>query len=262
MSAHEGAVEASGVPGGRAPSIAPTELAKFEAMAAEWWDPHGKFRPLHRFNPTRLRFIRDTAIAHFGRDPAARRPLEGLRLIDIGCGGGLVSEPMARLGARVTAIDAGERNVKTAMAHARASGLSIDYRVGAVEDILAAQGEAFDIVLTLEVVEHVADPHVFLLDCARLLAPGGLMVVASINRTRKAFALAIVAAERILRWLPPGTHEYDRLVTPEEAARPLRESGLSVSPPIGVGYNPIADRWSISADADVNYMLTATRSAT
>jgi 2-polyprenyl-6-hydroxyphenyl methylase / 3-demethylubiquinone-9 3-methyltransferase len=242
------------------PTIDPGEVEKFARMAAEWWDPRGKFRPLHKFNPTRLAFIRDRVCARFGRDPGARRPLEGLRLLDIGCGGGLLSEPMARLGAQVVGVDATLPNVKTAKAHAAQSGLAIDYRVGAAEGLLAAGEAPFDVVLNMEVVEHVADVALFLSTTAKLVAPGGLMVVATINRTPKALALAIIGAERVLRWLPAGTHEYERLVRPGEIRAALAgEPGISVEGPIGVSYNPLMDSWSLSSDAGVNYMMVVER---
>lgn len=243
------------------PSIDEAEVAKFSAMAADWWDPKGKFRPLHRFNPVRLGFIRDQAEAHFGLVPSLKKPLNGLRVLDIGCGGGLVSEPMARLGASVTGVDASEANIKTAMTHARENGLKIDYRVGTAEGLLESGEPPFDIVLNLEVVEHVADAHAFLADTGRLVAPGGMMLVATINRTAKAFALAIVGAEYVLRWLPTGTHEFDKLVTPGEVHRALHAAGLETAPPQGVGYNPLADAWRLTGDTKVNYMVLATRAA-
>jgi 2-polyprenyl-6-hydroxyphenyl methylase / 3-demethylubiquinone-9 3-methyltransferase len=241
------------------PSIDPDEVAKFSAMAAEWWDPKGKFKPLHKFNPTRLAFIRDTVCAHFDCDPSGRRPLEGLRLLDIGCGGGLVSEPMSRMGARVTGIDASEANIKTAMTHAEQSGVKVDYRAGTAEGLIEGGEKPFDVVLNLEVVEHVADAGQFLRDTASLVAPGGIMVVATINRTPKAWALAIFGAEYVLRWLPRGTHEFDKLVKPREVEEPLTAAGLVTDPPTGVSYNPLADRWSISSDTQVNYMVVGRR---
>jgi len=243
----------------RQPSIDPDEVAKFSAMAAEWWDPKGKFKPLHKFNPVRLGFIRDTACAHFGLDDKARKPLEGLRVLDIGCGGGLVSEPMARLGASVTGVDASEANIKTALTHAREGDLDIDYRAGTAEGLLEAGVEPFDIVLNLEVVEHVADPAQFMKDTAALLRPGGLMIAATLNRTPKAFALAIVGAEYVLRWLPPGTHEFSKFLTPAEVAAPLQMAGLETDRPQGVSYNPVSDSWRLSDDTKVNYMLVARR---
>lgn len=242
-------------------TIDPAEIEKFAAIADEWWDPFGKFKPLHKFNPVRLAYIRDGACAHFGRDRRGKKPLEGLRLLDIGCGGGLVAEPMRRLGAEVVAIDAAERNVKTAMAHAQPLGLDIDYRATTVE-ALAEAGEApFDIILNLEVVEHVADVDLFLATSASLLKPGGMMVVATINRTLKALALAKVGAEYVLRWLPAGTHDPRKFVKPEEAEAPLLHKGLSVTAQAGFSYNPFLDIWRVSDDMGVNYMLTAVKPA-
>lgn len=243
------------------PSIDPDEVEKFSAMAADWWNPHGNFRPLHKFNPVRLGFLRDRVARHFGLDPARRRPLEGLSLIDVGCGGGLVAEPMARLGAQVTAVDASEANIKTALIHAREHGLDINYCVGTVEGMIAAGHGPYDIVLALEVVEHVADPRQFLIDAARLVRPGGLMVVATINRTAKAFALAIVGAEYVLRWLPRGTHDFAKLVRPGEVASALEAAGLRTEPPQGVSYAPLTDSWRLSEDTKVNYMLVGMRPA-
>ena len=241
------------------PSIDPDEVAKFTAMAAEWWDPKGKFRPLHKFNPVRLGFIRDTIEAHFGLSPSARRPFDGLRVLDIGCGGGLVSEPMTRLGAAVTAVDASEANIKTAMTHAEQGGLDIDFRAGTVEALIEAGEAPFDVVLNLEVVEHVADPVQFLKDCASLVKPGGLMIVATLNRTAKAFALAIVGAEYVLGWLPRGTHEFEKFLRPDEIERPMSAAGLTVQPPQGVSFNPITDQWRLSDDTKVNYLMVAAR---
>ncbi len=241
------------------PSVDPAEIEKFRAMAADWWSPTGKFAPLHKFNPVRLGFIRERLVNHFSLSGEGRTPLKGLRILDIGCGGGLVSEPLARLGAGVTGVDAGEANIKAASVHADASGLTLEYRVGTVEGLLAAGEPAFDVVLSLEVVEHVADPARFLADCAALVRPGGLMMIATINRTAKAFALAIVGAERLLRWLPAGTHDWAKFVTPEEARSALVGAGLAADAPIGVSFNPLADRWSLTSDTSVNYMLTASR---
>ncbi|MEM9668403.1 MAG: bifunctional 2-polyprenyl-6-hydroxyphenol methylase/3-demethylubiquinol 3-O-methyltransferase UbiG [Pseudomonadota bacterium] len=243
------------------PSIDADEVAKFAAMADEWWDPKGKFRPLHKFNPTRLGFIRDRAEDHFGLERASRKPLSGLRLVDIGCGGGLVAEPMARLGASVTGIDASEENIKTALTHAKSAGLDIDYRAGTVEGLVEAGEAPFDIVLSLEVVEHVANPPDFLKTCASLVAPGGLMILATINRTAKSFAFAIIGAEYVLRWLPRGTHDWNKFLTPEELAAPARAAGLHTEPPVGVAFNPVTDAWNLSKDPSVNYMLVATRPA-
>lgn len=236
------------------------EIAKFSAMAAEWWDPHGKFRPLHKFNPTRLIFIREQVCAHFGRDGEAQKPLDGLRLLDIGCGGGLLSEPMTRLGARVTGADAGEKNIKTASVHAAEQGLDIDYRHTTAET-LAEAGEQFDVILNMEVIEHVADTQAFMKACGACLRPGGLMIVATLNRTARAFALAIVGAEYVLGWLPRGTHEWNKFVTPDEMRTLMTRAALRPGPITGVSFNPLSDKWSVSGDTAVNYMMTATRPA-
>jgi 2-polyprenyl-6-hydroxyphenyl methylase/3-demethylubiquinone-9 3-methyltransferase len=239
-----------------APSIDPGEVAKFSAMAAEWWDPAGKFAPLHKFNPVRLGFIRDTAGAHFGRQ--GLKPFQGLALLDIGCGGGLLSEPMSRLGFAVLGADASEKNVKTAAAHAASSGVEIDYRVATAES-LAEDGHAFDVVLNMEVIEHVADLPGYLRACTRLVKPGGLMFVASLNKTLKSLALAKIAAEYVLRWLPPGTHDWNRFVEPKRLHAMLEEAGLKVLKTQGVVFNPLAWDWQLSRDTDVNYMVVAGR---
>ncbi len=230
------------------------EVARFSAMAAEWWSPTGKFRPLHKFNPTRVKYIRDKLIAHFGRDPKAQRPLEGLHILDIGCGGGLLCEPLCRMGAKVTGVDASETNIGIASTHAIESGLDITYEATTSES-LAARGEIYDVVLTMEVVEHVADIELFLQSSASMVKPGGLMVVATLNRTLKAYALAIVGAEYVLRWLPKGTHQWEKFVTPDELERALNPTGLIVEERTGVTYNPLKDSWSLSSDMDVNYMI-------
>ncbi|MEC9344336.1 MAG: bifunctional 2-polyprenyl-6-hydroxyphenol methylase/3-demethylubiquinol 3-O-methyltransferase UbiG, partial [Pseudomonadota bacterium] len=222
------------------------------------WDTDGPFRPLHQFNPIRLRFIRDRIAEHFGRDALAANPLQGLRLLDIGSGGGLLAEPLTRLGAQVIGIDAAEKNIKVATLHAELAGLSIDYRHTTAETLLE-QGECFDVVLNMEVVEHVSDVELFVSRCAAMVRPGGLMFVATINRTPKAWALAIFAAENVLRWLPRGTHDYARLVRPAELEAPMQAAGLAVIDRTGVFYNPLADRWNLSRDMDVNYMLLARR---
>lgn len=231
------------------------EVEKFSAIAAEWWDPTGKFKPLHKFNPTRLELIRDQLCAHFGRNPQAQAPLSGLRLIDIGCGGGLVSEPMARMGADVVGLDAAERNVKTALAHAAQSGLSIDYRNTTVEDLVASGEGPFDAVLNLEVVEHVADVDLFLQKSAALVAPGGMMAIATINRTLKALLTAKVGAEYVLGWLPRGTHDPRKFVKPDEVHTALRDTGLTVAQECGVSYRPLLDSWHVTDDMSVNYMI-------
>lgn len=240
-------------------SVDPDEVERFSALAAKWWDPRGDFAPLHKFNPVRLGFIRDQALARFGRDPASRRPFEGLRLLDVGCGGGLLSEPMSRLGFSVVGIDASERNIGTASVHAQAQGLAIDYRCATAEQLAEEGAEPFDVVLNMEVVEHVADPDRFLAVCAGLLRPGGLMITATLNRTPKAFALAVVGAEYVLRWLPRGTHDWRKFLKPEEVRAPLEAAGLDVRGPFGVSYNPLSDRWSLGPDVDVNYMMTGVR---
>jgi len=240
-------------------TVDPSEIEKFSKIADAWWDPFGKFAPLHKFNPVRLAYIRDGACAHFGRDRRARAPLAGLRLLDVGCGGGLVAEPMRRLGADVTAIDAAEPNIKTAMVHANEAGLEIDYRTATVEDLASLGEPPFDLVLNLEVVEHVADPEVFLRLSASLVRPGGLMVVATINRTLKAFALAKVGAEYLLRWLPRGTHDPAKFLKPQELADALGAAGMTVTAAAGVAYNPLTDLWKIVDDTDVNYLMTAVK---
>ena len=242
-----------------ATSIDPEEVEKFRAMAAEWWDPNGKFAPLHKFNPVRLKFIRDTITAHYKLDNATRRPLEGMRILDIGCGGGLVSEPMARMGASMTSVDAGEANIKTAMSHAADNSVKIDYRVGTAEGLLDSGEPPFDVVLNLEVVEHVADPNKFLEDTAKLVKPGGIMILATLNRTPKALALAVIGAEYILGWLPRGTHDYEKFIRPHEMETSLASGAMSVASWTGVTYNPLSDRWSLSKDMAVNYMCVAVK---
>jgi 2-polyprenyl-6-hydroxyphenyl methylase/3-demethylubiquinone-9 3-methyltransferase len=242
-----------------AASVDAQEIAKFAAMAEAWWDPEGKFRPLHRFNPVRLAFIRDRLCALFGRNPLAEQPLKGLRLLDVGCGGGLLCEPLARLGAEVTGLDAAAQNIEIARLHAGESGLRIDYRHDSVE-ALADSGAAYDAVLNMEVVEHVADVDGFLAASAKLVRPGGAMILATLNRTPKAFLLAIVGAEYLLRWLPRGTHDWRRFLRPSEVARRLQDGGLEIAELTGVAYNPLTDSWRLAPhDLDVNYMLVAVR---
>lgn len=243
-------------------TVDPAEVEKFSKIAGEWWDPFGKFKPLHKFNPVRLAYIRDAACAHFRRDRRTRAPLAGLRLLDVGCGGGLVAEPMRRLGAEIVAIDASDRNVKTAAVHAAEAGLDIDYRATTVEALVAADERPFDIVLNLEVVEHVADADAFLALSSSLVRPGGMMVVASINRTLKAFALAKIGAEYVLGWLPRGTHDPRKFIQPQEVERALAAAGMTATARAGVGYNPLMDLWKISADTDVNYMITGVKPGT
>jgi len=237
-------------------TIDQSEVDRFSAMAAEWWDPTGKFKPLHKFNPVRLAYIRDRVAENFGRDPKAHLPLSGLRILDIGCGGGLLSEPVARMGATVVGADPSEKNIGIASTHAAETGTSVDYRAVTAEQPQEA-GEMFDVVLNMEVVEHVADVDFFMRTCASMVKPGGLMFVATINRTMKARALAIFAAENILRWLPRGTHQYEKLVRPDELEAPLEESGMDIVHRTGVFFNPLQDRWNLSPDMDVNYMLMA-----
>ena len=240
-------------------TIDPAEIAKFEAMAAEWWDPNGKFRPLHMMNPVRLDYITRQIAAEFGRDLTAERPFEGLRLLDIGCGGGLLSEPMARLGADVVGADAAERNIPVAQVHAEQSGLTIDYRHTSAE-ALAAEGEQFDVVLNMEVVEHVADPQAYLTACHDLLKSGGLMLCSTINRNPKSFAMAIVGAEYIMRWLPKGTHEWSKFITPNELFKMIEIAGLRPVDRKGYVFNPISWGWSISdRDLSVNYVTASIR---
>lgn len=239
-------------------TINPDEIAKFAAMADEWWDPKGKFRPLHKFNPVRLGYVRQRTISRFGKDGSERRPLHGVRILDIGCGGGLLSEPLARLGASVTSIDAGEKNVRIAALHAEQSGLTIDYRATTAE-ALAAAGETFDVVLNMEVVEHVDNVPLYMKSCAELVAPGGLLFTATINRTPRAYALAIVGAEYVLGWLPKGTHDFRKFLTPEEIGALVRRHGLKVIDRTGVAFHPIADEWRESRDLGVNYMVLAER---
>ncbi len=237
-------------------SIDRDEVARFDRLARRWWDPDGEFRPLHKLNPVRLGFIRDRLAAHFRRDIRSRHPFAGLSLVDIGCGGGLVSEPLARLGFAVTGIDAGAEALAVARAHAEESGLAIAYRQVTAE-ALAESGAGFDVVLALEVVEHVADPRLFLAAAARLVKPGGAFIAATLNRTPKAFLFAIVGAEYVLRWLPRGTHRWDKFLRPSELAAGLRSEGLVVKELCGLTYNPLADRWSLGDDLDVNYFLFA-----
>jgi 2-polyprenyl-6-hydroxyphenyl methylase/3-demethylubiquinone-9 3-methyltransferase len=234
------------------------EIAKFASTADAWWDPHGAYRQLHKLNPARLGFIRDRLSIHFGRDGQSPRPFAGLALADIGCGGGILTEPLARLGAAVTGIDAAPENIAAASAHAQEAGLSIDYHASTAE-ALAAEGARFDAIVSMEVVEHVADLGAFVAALAALTQPGGAIVLATINRTLKSYALGIVAAEYILGWLPRGTHDWNRFVRPSELARQLRAHGLRVGTMAGVAYNPLSDSWGLSPDLGVNYMLVATK---
>jgi len=242
-------------------TIDPAEVAKFEAMAAEWWNPNGKFKPLHMLNPCRLDYITAQIAAEFDRDPGTARPFEGLRLLDIGCGGGLLSEPMARLGASVVGADAAAGNLPVARIHAERSGLAIDYRHTTAEDIAAA-GERFDVVLNMEVVEHVADPPAYLRACRDLLKPGGLHICSTINRNAKSFAAVIMGAEYIMRWLPRGTHDWSKFITPDELHDLLRKAGLDPVDRKGFVFNPITWQWRLSErDLSVNYVTASLRAA-
>ncbi len=242
-------------------SVDAAEVDRFRRMAAEWWDPKGKFRPLHQLGPARLAFIRDELVRHFGLKAGGLRVLDGLKILDIGCGGGLISEPLARLGARVTGIDPGPETISVAQDHAEPQGLAIDYRVATVEE-LQREGATYDAVVCLEVVEHVPDVGQFLKSCASLVRPGGMLILSTINRTLKSYALAIVAAEYVLGWLPRGTHQWDRFVTPTELAGFVGAAGLAAPHFRGLIYNPLRDVWSLSDDTDVNYLAAAGKPVT
>lgn len=240
-------------------TIDPAEVAKFEAMAAEWWDAQGKFKPLHMLNPCRLDYITRQIAAEFGRDLKAPRPFAGLRLLDIGCGGGLLCEPMARLGATVIGVDAAPKNIPVAQVHAAQSGLAIDYRIGTAED-LAASGERFDVVLNMEVIEHVADPAAYLAACHALLRPGGLHICSTLNRTTKSWLFAIVGAEQVARWLPKGTHDWAKFIAPDELYALLRQAGFDPVDRRGMVFNFLTWDWSLSdGDLSVNYVTTSLR---
>jgi len=239
-------------------TVDPRELEKFSALAEEWWRTDGPFRQLHKLNPVRVAYARDRLAAHFRRDPLGRTPLRGLTILDVGCGGGLVAEPMARLGARVVGIDAAEANIAVARAHARDGKLAITYRRSSVES-LARTGTRYDAILALEVIEHVGDLDVFLGACARLTAPGGALVLATLNRTLKSLALAVVLAEHVLGWVPRGTHDWRKFVRPDELGERLARHGVELREVSGVTYNPLTDSWGLAADAGVNYMAFAAR---
>jgi 2-polyprenyl-6-hydroxyphenyl methylase/3-demethylubiquinone-9 3-methyltransferase len=234
------------------------EVARFAALASQWWDEEGEFRPLHRLNPVRLQFLRDRLAGHFARGARDLAPFRGLSLVDVGCGGGLVAEPMARLGFAVTGLDADAEALAVARAHAEAQGLAIDYRAETAED-LAAQGARFDAVLALEVMEHVTDVPLFLAAASRLLRPGGAFIASTINRTARSFALAIVGAEYVLRWLPRGTHRWDRFLRPSEVAASLRATGLEARELRGLVFDPVRGGWNLSSDLAVNYLVFATQ---
>jgi 2-polyprenyl-6-hydroxyphenyl methylase/3-demethylubiquinone-9 3-methyltransferase len=240
-------------------TIDPAEVAKFEAMAAEWWDPNGKFKPLHLMNPCRLDYITSQIAAEFDRNLAGPAPFAGLRILDIGCGGGLLSEPMARLGATVVGADAAPRNIPVAQVHAEQSGLTIDYRHTTAED-LAAAGEQFDVVLNMEVVEHVADPLAYLTACQQLLKPSGLMICSTLNRNPKSFVMAIIGAEWVMRWLPKGTHDWAKFITPDELYGLIRQAGLDPVDKKGMVFNPVSWRWGVSdRDLSVNYVTASVK---
>lgn len=240
-------------------SIDPDEVEQFSRIADEWWDESGKFKPLHDINPVRIGYIKAQLCHHFGLNAASIRALEGLSLLDIGCGGGLICEPMARMGAAVTGADASERNIKTASLHAQQSALSIDYRATTAEAIVE-QGAQFDVVLALEIIEHVADVQAFIDSCCALVKPGGLLVMTTMNRTAKAYAMAIVGAEYILRWLPRGTHDWKKFVRPSEMAAGFERNGLRIADMTGMAFNPLSRTWSLKAsDLDVNYLMVGAR---
>lgn len=242
-------------------SVDPAEMASFSRMAADWWDPTGPFKPLHIMNGARLDYIKQTVCEHFGLDPNAERPLTGLRVLDIGCGGGLLCEPMVRLGATVTGVDALERNLKTAKTHAEQVGVEVDYRHGTIEQMVEGGEAPYDVVLNMEVIEHVANPPEFMADCGAMVRPGGIMLCSTINRTLKAFALAIVGAEYVLRWLPRGTHHYAKFVKPVEINRWMSDAGLNITEQIGMSLNPITNVWTLSGDKSINYVTVGTKSA-
>ncbi|HWF01752.1 MAG TPA: bifunctional 2-polyprenyl-6-hydroxyphenol methylase/3-demethylubiquinol 3-O-methyltransferase UbiG [Caulobacteraceae bacterium] len=242
-----------------ATSIDQAEVDRFSAIAEAWWDPNGEFAPLHRLNPTRLGFIREQALRRFRREPKARAPFEALRLLDVGCGGGLLCEPMARLGFSVTGLDASERNIAIARAHAAQMGLSIDYRATTVEALRDAGEASYDVVLNMEVIEHVADPAAFLRDTAALVERGGMMILATLNRTLASLALGKLVAEYVLRWVPACTHDWRRFVKPQDVRAWLEEDGLEIEGPFGVALDPLRGRWSVGSDARVNYMMVICR---
>lgn len=239
-----------------APSVDPSEVEQFSALAAEWWDPKGPFKPLHEFNPVRVGFIRDQVCVTQGQEPLAVNPLSGLAIADIGCGGGLLSEPIARLGAQMTSVDPSEKNIACASLHAQQMGLNIDYRQTTVEE-LAETGIQFDVVLAMEVLEHVADIPSFMQACDAILKPGGTFIGATLNRTLKSLAMAKIGVEYILRWLPIGTHDWDKFLTPAETTRALRDAGLPLNLIQGVTYNPLKGEWHLGSDTDINYMVVA-----
>ena len=240
-------------------SVDPKEMESFARMAADWWNPSGKFKPLHVMNAFRIGFIKETLCEQFHRDPDKDQPLKGLRILDIGSGGGLLCEPLTRLGAKMTGVDALEKNLKTAKTHAQQMGLTIDYRHGTIEQLVESGEPPFDAVLNMEVIEHVANPPDFIKDCSAMVREGGLMICSTINKTFKAFAFAIVGAEYILRWLPTGTHHYDKLVKPVDLHLWIKDAGLKPDPSIGMNLNPLTENWSFSDDLSINYVTVARR---
>lgn len=252
---HDGTMERA-----QGPSIDPADVARFSAQAAEWWDPKGPFAPLHRFNPARLRFVRDRVADHYGLNANTRVPFAGLKLIDIGCGGGLLAEPMRRMGFEVTALDASSENIGTARAHAEQVGLDIRYKASTVEQMVEAGEGPFDVVLTMEVIEHVADPEAFVRACSQLVKPGGIMIVATLNRTLKGLLLGKFVAEYVLRWVPAGTHNWKQFLKPDEIRDMLKDEPLTVTGPFGLSYDLLNDRWG-EGDSDINYMMVAIKKA-
>jgi len=240
-------------------SVDPKEMESFARMAADWWNPSGKFKPLHVMNAFRIGFIKETLCDKFDRDSEQERPLHGLKILDIGCGGGLLCEPLTRLGAQVVGVDALENNLKTAKTHAKQMSLDIDYRHGTIEQMVQSGEAPFDAVLNMEVIEHVANPPDFIKDCSAMVRPGGVMICSTINKTFKAFAFAIIGAEYVLRWLPRGTHQYDKLIKPKLLQNWLRDSGLTPDPSIGMSLNPLTENWSFSNDLSINYVTVARR---
>lgn len=245
------------------PSVDPAEVEKFSKMAAEWWDPAGNFKPLHELNPVRVRYIRDMVFEHYNlsaRDGfRSASALSGLKILDIGCGGGLLTEPMTRLGADVTGSDVSARNIGTASVHAAEQGLAINYRVATAEELSREGQEKYDVITSMEVIEHVADVDSFMAAASSLLKPGGIMLLATLNRTLKCYALAIVGAEYILNWLPRHTHDWNRFLTPKELSALVQKHGLKPAAPVGVTLNPLRGEWRVSRDVAVNYMLSATK---
>ncbi len=247
-----------------ATSVDASEMAHFAKMAEDWWNPNGKFKPLHIMNGCRVKFIKDEICTHFLRNPESELPLKGLRILDVGCGGGLLCEPMARLGAEVTGVDALEKNIKTAMVHAEKSGLDIDYRYSTIEALIDSDEKPYDVVLNMEVLEHVTDPALFTKHCAKMVRPnikgvGGITFCSTINRTAKAFTLAIMGAEYIMNWLPKGTHQYAKFIKPLEMVRMLKDAGLTPDEPLGMTYNPFGGTWKITDDTSVNYLVRSVK---